>query len=303
MNRNDSVINTQQSSNFFPEYSAKRKIGMHESMFRKDFCMHFSISLSQESGHHRKFYKIKAEGKKLENLLEYDNHNFLEYEFDKILATNMVDILDYGKAYVEIVRWYDEELNLVGLSLKPFRNTRQIHWNHKFYFRLKTINGQVIKGRIDDEDVIVFSAKELGYSKRYFRKLCRKMKRFEITNLQLSLDSNSGFDFDVYKKREEFELLKVGRDVCWLGRNFNNYYINEPYLLYLKIQELTLKTKLLNVLLNKYNQKLCELGKKYDFEGQIYFESKAKENEMLFNELMQGVKNCKEVSDELYRIS
>lgn len=85
----------------------------------------------------------------------------------------------------------------------------------------------------------------------------------------------------------------------WLGRKFDNYYVNEPYLLYIKMGEMKLKEAMLSKLLSKYNEKLAHVGKKYGFLGKICFDPKTSKYSDLYKDLIKGMKNCEEVSGEI----
>ena len=67
------------------------------------------------------------------------------------------------------------------------------------------------------------------------------------------------------------------------------------------MQELKIKEKILNKLLRKYNKKLLEIGKKYGFEGKICYETRPLKIDNLYNELVEGKKNCEQVSNEIYK--
>ena len=105
---------------------------------------------------------------------------------------------------------------------------------------------------------------------------------------------------DVYERKQDYELLKLGHNVRWLSRKFDNYYVNEPYLLYIRMQEMKLKEAMLSKLLSKYNEKIAQVGKKYRFLGEICFDTKTSNYSDLYKALMKGTKNCEEVLGEIY---
>lgn len=277
---NETLKNSRKNLNNppYPDHRRKKEPGLYTSMFFQDFCKSFSITLGQINDR-ESFYRVEAPDKKLESLLNYRDYRFLEDRLDDIFSQNLADLIECGKAFVEVVRWYDKDERLVGISLEPFRSTK----------------------RIQDEDVIVLNLKDFGYSKGYFKRLFKKLDKIKMPSLSLTLGKNNGFDFDVFTRRNEFRLLEAGHDVRWLGRNYTNYYINEPYLLYFRMKELMLKEKILGILLEKYNAKLKEVGSKYGFEGQICFSSRTSGYDELFSELSQGQKNCQQVADVIYR--
>lgn len=301
MNNKKEARSSQQSSNYFPYpfFEKKRELSMYGTMFLQDFCTHFSIVLGKRNGH-RNFYSVDPKDSHLNALLEYDNYMFMEYDFDKLLKSNLSDLVQYGKAYVEVVKLFDEDDKLVGIKLISFRNNFQIRINDKIYYLLRKYDGKLITGKIDVENVITFKVRDLGHTKGFFKRIFRKLRKFDFSFLELSMDSKSGFDFDVYKKKKDFDLLKVGNKLRWIGRKYDNHYINEPYLVYLRMEELKYKEKMLVKLLDMYNKKISEVGEKYGFTGKICFENRTSNYDELYIELESGMKNCEQVSNEIY---
>ena len=99
MSNKQMIKSSQQSSKYFPYqfFKRSREVSMYENMLIQDFCMHFSIVLGKRN-HYRQFYKVDEEGSALNTLLEYEDHMFLEYDFDKLLASNLNSLLKHGKA-------------------------------------------------------------------------------------------------------------------------------------------------------------------------------------------------------------
>lgn len=294
------TISSRQSSHYlsYPFFKRKRKISLYEEMFIQDFCMPFSIILRKKNAY-RHFYKIDGPNNRLMNLLEYDNNMFLEYDLDNLLANNLNDLLNYGKSYVELVKIFDKDNNLVGIELIRFRNNIQVRIGKKIYYVLKKFDGKIVTGKIDADNVISFKLRDIGYSKRYFRRLFRKLRKLDASFFELSMDRKSGFEMDVYEKKQDYELLKLGHNIRWLGRKFDNYYVNEPYLLYIRMEEMKLKEEMLIKLLSKYNKKLAQVGNSYAFLGKIYFDTKTSKYSDLYKDLIMGIKNCEEVSGEI----
>ena len=138
MNRSQKVISLQQSSKYvpYPFFKGKKETSMYGNMFFDDFCRYFSIDLGKKNNY-RYFYKIDGDDGSLENLLEYDNHMFFQYDFDKLLMNNLANLLTYGKAYVEVVKLFDKDNKLVGIKLLAFRNNIQISLGDKIYYFLR----------------------------------------------------------------------------------------------------------------------------------------------------------------------
>lgn len=146
MNRSQKVISLQQSSKYvpYPFFKGKKETSMYGNMFFDDFCRYFSIDLGKKNNY-RYFYKIDGDDGSLENLLEYDNHMFFQYDFDKLLMNNLANLLTYGKAYVEVVKLFDKDNKLVGIKLLAFRNNIQISLGDKIYYFLRRYDCRIAK--------------------------------------------------------------------------------------------------------------------------------------------------------------
>ncbi|MDC4251225.1 hypothetical protein M3X99_09355 [Clostridium perfringens] len=297
---NDDLRYSKQSSNDI-DYTKRKEISMYGkgAMFIQDFSFNFSISL-RKPRKHKKFYEIKAPDKKLEQLLNFNRVNFLEYDLDAILSSNVKDLLLYGRAYVEKVLCYDSDNNLVGISFYPFHYKNQISIGKKLYYRIKKHNGDIESGIVEHKNLIIFNLRDLGYSKRYFKRKIKQLEELNLSNLDLVLDENIGFDLSSYNKRQEYKLLKIMKGVYWNGRNYSSEYVSYPYLLYRKMKFDLIRSKFLEYLLKGYNTALKELGEKYGFSGEIVYESKVEGYDLLINDLKNGKKNCKQVSEYIF---
>ncbi|EDT70228.1 hypothetical protein CJD_A0428 [Clostridium perfringens D str. JGS1721] len=297
---NDDLRYSKQSSNYI-DYTKRKEISMYGkgAMFTQDFSFNFSISL-RKSRKHKKFYEIKAPDEKLEQLLNFNRVHFLKYDLDNILSSNVKDLLLYGRAYVEKVLCYDSDNNLVGISFYPFHYKNQISIGKKLYYRIKKYNGDIESGIVEHKNLIIFKLKDLGYSKRYFKRKIKRLGELNLPDFDLYSNQNSGFDLLLYNKRQDYKFLKIMKDVYWNGRNYSNEYVSYPYSLYRVMKFDLIRNKFLEYLLKGYNTALKELGEKYGFSGEIVYESKVEEYDSLINDLKNGKKNCKQVSESIF---
>lgn len=294
----ENLTNSQQSiyrrnNNLFRN---NKKQSTYVNMFCQDFCSDFSIRLGRNR--YYDFYKIKSTNHKLKDLLEYDDYMFLEYNLDKLLNDNLCDLMHSGQSYTEVIRWYDENEKLVKISFSPFRNDFQFHIGNDYYYITKSSNGKMVKGKFNEKDVIKMNIKDIGFSKRYFRKLFKNIAKSDI----LSNDTifNKNYDFQYDKRRKEFNLLKSCRDVRWFGRSDDHYFISKPYFAFIKKEEVILREQILKYLLGKYNDKLKQIGSIYHFDGEIYFETRTAELQELYTELETGQKTCDDFIKAIY---
>ena len=300
--KKNNLKSSQQTSNYV-DYSTHKNKGYsgYGWMFEEDLCRDFSIVLAKW-GKDREFYRVDAETLKLKKLLEYDDYGFLEYKLDDLLSQNMNDLIYYGKAYVEVIRWYDEEDNLVRISFQPFHYKKQIAIGKNIYYQLRRQNGEKIRGKIRRKDTIAFSLKDLGYSVGSIKKVVKKLDKMEMADYTLALDKDSGFDANVFQQKCEYKLLKITRKFYWPGMDTSSKSMSEPYMLYRHMKFLLVQKRFLDYLMQGYNKALENLGKEYGFEGRISYQSKTEGYEEVIENLRNGEMNCEQVGKVVFEM-
>ena len=300
--KKNNLKSSQQTSNYV-DYSTHKKKGYsgYGWMFEEDLCMDFSIVLTKR-GKDREFYRVDSETSKLKELLEFSDYGFLEYKLDELLSQNMSDMMYYGKAYVEVIRWYDEENNLLRISFQPFHYKRQFATGKTIYYQLQRQNGEKIRGKIKRKDVIVFSLKDLGYSTLSLRKVLKKLDSIKMEDYTLALDKDSGFDANVFQQKCEYKLLKVTRKFYWSGRDTSSKSMSEPYMLYRNMKFSLTQKKFLDYLMQGYNKALEDIGKEYGFEGRISYQCKTEGYEEVIEKLRNGEMNCEQVGKVVFGV-
>lgn len=298
--RKNNLKSSQQIS-YYMDYSTHKNKGYsgYGWMFEEDLSRDFSIALAR-FGKDREFYKVDAKTSKLEELLEFSDYGFLEYRLDELLSQNMSDLMYYGKAYVEVIRWYDEEEHLVRISFQPFYYKKQVVIGKSIYYQLRRQNGEKIRGKIKRKDTIVFSLKDLGYSAGSLKKVINKLNKMTIAEYALALDEYSGFDANAYQQKCEYKLLKLTRKFYWTTRDSSSKSMSEPYMLYRHMKFSLARKKFLDYLMQGYNKALEELGKAYGFDGKIVYSCKTQGYETVMEKLRNGEMNCEQVGKVMF---
>lgn len=214
-----------------------------------------SITKSVEVGRHgnwgQDFYKIKPPEDLLRDLLLFEDHQFLEYDMDNLLANIMQDLVCFGKAYLEIVTWRDTEGVIQGVSFALIKPVVVLRGINRTSFVSVQFNKELKLYHIENKNLIVLRIKDLGYSRYSLRKLLRKINKYDFTNVgNMSLyPQKTGFDFKEYTRKSEFALLKATRNVYWYGRNSRNQHMSESYLLYRAAKFVMLRKEFLNYII------------------------------------------------------
>lgn len=283
------------SDNTYLSCIIKASNSLYAHMFFDDFCSDYSIALNTKFICND-FYKFEGDSKKFQNFFGYD---FLEDELDKILSNLVENLLVFGKAYIERVYWYDDEKNLKKITYQCI-NCRYLKMrNHNLKYKVKDENGNVCKGKINKKNILVFDLKELGFSKRFFIKKIKKLRKLEFPGADLSL--NNAFSLDKYKAKTEFYILKLMKRIYWNARNSENQFFTEPYLVYRIMMHQNLQNKFLEYFINKINKDISSIGKIIGFTGKIKFESITQNYDSLIEDLKTGKKNCEQVGNVIFK--
>lgn len=298
--KQNNLRSSQQSSNYVDyRNNLSQDYTGYGWIFEEDLCTTFSIALTKR-GEKRDFYKIESNSTKLRELLECNEYGFLEYKLDDLLEQNMCDLMYYGKAFVEVIRWYDEDNCLSKISFLPFHYVRQVMVGEKIYFQLKRSNGEKHRGKIERKDVIVFSLTDLGYAKRSLRKAMEKLNNIKIVDDTMMLKQAAGYDIKADEHKCIQRVLKITKRFAWPGRMFSSEFVSDPYMYYRNMKFSLTQKKILDYLMQGYNRKLEELGKEYGFEGKITYQCKTEGYEQAMEDLRNGKMNCEDVGKVVF---
>ena len=266
------LISSQQTPRAYLHHDYKYKRGMHSHMFVEDFCRSFSIKLAPIE-QHDEFYDVSPADDLLKKLLTFDDYSFFRYSFDKLLDTLMYHLILNGTAYLEIVKWVDSKGTLQGIELVPICVSKGIKAKKVYRFFTKTPDRQSrIMFKVNNQSVVSFYLKDLGFKKTYFRQLLNKFSRFDTlgtTNLALDKSLEGIYNFTEHQKQLEFQFLNCTRKIFWNGRNYSNQHLSESYLLYRAAYADMLQYRFLDYMLQKLNNGFEPLRQEFGFVGRI----------------------------------
>ena len=174
--RNDlhNYTSSQQSPRMWCSQTRKYKQSLYGSMFLEDFCHHFSSKLAP-IGDHDRFYDVSPHDDHLKRLLLFCDYSALGYSFDELLSSVMHELLLNGKAYVEIVLWRDKQNVVQGMEFVPIHSVCYWVGNNTCRFSGKTYEGKKEKFSIEKQYLIIFDLKDLGFHRKYFRRLMNRL--------------------------------------------------------------------------------------------------------------------------------
>lgn len=245
-------------------------LSSYAGMFVEDITCDFSMDLSSLSGD-SEFYCIESDGEELEKLLSFDNYNFLEYEFDKILSSIMYNIIYANKTFMEIVFSKNEIGEIVGISFVPFDAIKITSFKKYSWFISKDRNKKMFVFKVEKNKYIEFSVKDLDLKKNILKKIVKKLTKINllVTTKFIGDDKMKNiFSFVEFKTKIDFLVLKYINMVSYTCKGSESL-LSESYLLYQIIKQKKFKMKCLLYFLKKINDSLNNLSQIIKTSGKI----------------------------------
>lgn len=302
--RIDDCISSQRSPRVacFPMRKSVR--GAYPSMFVQDLCASFSFGLAHhplERG--RDFYRVEPSDDALKDFLTFEDFMFLDHNIDELLTGAMQDLVSYGKAYLEIVFWRDAEGNVKGISFAPVKPFVVLKGRGKTLFASVLYNKKLKWYCIENKNLIELRLKDLGFSRFSIQRLLKKIKQYDITSVtDISLNpEKTGFDFSEYIRKSEFNLLKTTKRVYWHGRNGDNQYLSESYLLYRSAKFKMLRKDFLNYMIHQINISLQYHKDEAGFGGELVIHCEDVDYMSEFKKFWAGEINISQLSKQVFR--
>lgn len=283
----------------FQHFVWKKKYirSLYSHMLIEDLCRHFSIEFS--SFHIRRdFYKVQPIGDVLETFLKTKDWYDISHSFDEVLGQSMFSLILKGKAYIEVVLLKDDLDALESITFRSLIFTSAKTKKHITKLISHTSSGEKIKYNISNKYLIILDLRELGFSRNYFVGLIKKLAPLEVTKYtDLMLDKKSKFDFNEYKRKADFKLLYLTKDIHWMGRNYDNQYLSENYLLYRISMYKKMRWEFLDYMIKKFNEALDRFKDEYTFKGRIVVNTVPIDYEKHLADLSEGKINTTQMSD------
>ena len=302
--RTDNCISSQRSPKIACFQMRKSVRGAYPSIFIQDLCASFSIGLSPHPlERDRDFYRVEPPDDSLKDLLCFEDFMFLEYNMDKLLTGAMEDLISYGKAYLEIVSWRDTEGSVKGVSFAPVKPLAVLKGRDKTLFTSVLYDRKLKWYCIENRNLIVLQLKDLGFSHFSMQRFLKKIKQYDLTSVtDMSLNPDkTGFDFNAYIRKSDFNLLKTTKKVYWYGRKGDNQYLSESYLLYRATKFKMLRKDFLNYMIHQINDGLHYHKVEAGFCGKLVANCEDIDYMDEFEKLWAGEINTSQLSKRVFR--
>ena len=234
----------------------KRPIdNLYSHRFYSDLFSGYEFSLNDDKLRRRDFYKIISNDNGIIELFRNQMQYDFSYEFGQNVDRVLYSLAVYGKAYVFIKPEYTEKNEGNGngdkkLSAIHIGEVKGIPKKNKFY--MKAFSNDIYELNIKEGTLITFKLKEFGYKRNYFKKIVKRLGKYDVTSNSLELINNEPtYDFNVHIEKIRKKILKEVRDIGW---SFGTDGLSDSYILYKQIKLKLFKMRMLHTVLEKINQ-------------------------------------------------
>lgn len=282
--------------------SPKNSIYSHR--FFNDLASGYSFFLGKK-GENRDFFTFEPNGCKIKNLLKRQDH-YSSYDIEQIISRIAFSLMVYGKAYFYIHPEYSIEKADDGTTtqiLSSFEIGEIMGFIKKkskeeVVFCRKGFNSEVENIQMSKKQLVILDIRELGFSKRYFSGVLKKLSKCDITAKSTDMITNHSdvYDFMYHFERKKFAELRVVRKIGW---SFGTEKLSDSYIMYKKIQEDELRLHFLEYIVGKINDGLH--GFLGDDSGELVAHINRKDYGQLWNDYTEGKITGTELTSLLFR--
>ena len=246
-----------------------------------------------------------------DNLLEIDfDNDYLEMGKVKellcrsaiVLTVTQIEGVEFVMFTINGEPLTNSDNNVIGLSLVPFDPILSCRCSSNMYFPSMQKDKKLRFFKIGNGDIVTLRLSDVGFWRYHFRLYYHQLLHLDMLKVSdMSLDpQKTGFDFTAWKDKREFQLLKRLRKIGWYGRNTNNQYMGEAYLLYRTIRLRSLRKKFLDYFLEQINASLTRVCSELKIEGELFAKSTSYDYDDLFQKLQLGEINYSQLGKYIF---
>ena len=281
------------------------KSSIYSHRFFNDLAYGYSIILGKK-GENRDFFTFEPSGCKIINLLKGQHHYYSSYDIEQIISRISYSLMAYGNAYFYIHPEYSTKKDEDGIMTKELSSFQigeiegfiKKRTKEEFVFCRKGFNSEVKDIQMSKNQLVVFDIKELGFSKRFFSGVLRKLSKCDITVKSTDMITNHSdvYDFMYHSEIKKLAELRAIRKIGW---SFGTEKLSDSYIMYKKIQEDELRLRFLEYIVSKINDGLHGfLGAD---SGELVAHINQKEYRKLWDEYVKGKITGTELTTILFR--
>ena len=283
--------------------SPKNSIYSHR--FFNDLASGYSFFLGKK-GENRDFFTFEPNGCKIKNLLKGRYHYYSSYDIEQIISRIAYSLMVYGKAYFYIhpeysIKKADDGTTtqiLSSFEIGEIMGFIKKKSKEEIVFCRNGFNFEVEEIQMSKKQLVIMDIRELGFSKKYFPSVLKKLSKCDITAKSTDMITNHSdvYDFMYHSESKKLAELRATRKIGW---SFGTDKLSDSYIMYKKIQEDELRIRFLEYIVKKINDGLHEfLG---DDSGELVAHINRKEYRRLWNDYTDGKMTGTELTNILFR--
>lgn len=230
--------------------------------FYEDLSTGYSFILG-ENDKTKNFFTLEPNKCLTANLLQATGHHDLDYKIEQTINMAMHSLLMYGHAFIYLHPHYVQQesddaieapakQHISSLDIGEIKGLIQQRKGDKCIFYGIGYNGGITESELWTDGLISLDIKELGYKKKYFSNLLKKLGKCDvISSGLLTSEDADGYDYNTHSKKKRLAFLKLTKTIGW---TFGNDNLSDSYILYRKILLDKFRIKALNYIVNKINE-------------------------------------------------
>ncbi len=235
---------------------------LYSYKFYEDLSTGFSFILG-EKYKGKDFFTFEPNRCMVANLLCTMGHYDLDHKIEQTINMAMHSLLLYGHAYIYLHPHYVQQESdenkkiptkqtISALDIGEIKGIIKQRIGDKCIFYNLGYNGDIIETELWTDGLISLNIKELGYKKKYFPNLIKKLGKCDVISSGLmTSEDTDGYDYNTHSKKKRLDFLKKTRSVGW---TFGNDGLSDSYILYRKILLDKFRIKALNFIVDKINE-------------------------------------------------
>lgn len=276
-------------------------IDLYSSSFIRNITCDYSIEFSP-TFNYRNFYAVESKDNRLRDLLSFENYNFLEYDFDRVLSSIMHNLVFSNKTFLEIAFSKNTKEDITGIKLIPFDAVKIASTKkHSWFLSLKT-DKKPCMFKIEKNKYIEFNISELGLKKNCLKRIVKRLKRKSrdsSTDFVLDEKMKNKFSYNDYRKKQDYFILKYPKKIGWVCAGKESL-ITKCYMLFRIIRLKEFQTKCLTLFIEKINSGLNNISEITNASGTIKANVSFPDYQSEWQKYMNGEISSKMLEDIIF---
>lgn len=279
----------------------KSDLKFRANHFFQDFALYLPYTLGNPFNR-EDFIFVEPKDSFLLKLLRAKYFFNLNYELEQIIGHTVYNLMCFGTAYIYIKPEYElvekengeSERIIKALELKELQGLITHTKDKSVEFCAIGYTGEVFKQNLDQDGLVILNLKDLGYSKRHFRKIASGIDKYDSSSNSLRLMDVEGYSFKEHSAHNNIKQLRVTRELGWMSLCNS---LSDSHILYRRIKKSEFEMKILNFVIEKLNHQLSIILS--DNESHLAVNYKVQNYKDLWEQFSEGKITISELSKQV----